>query len=133
MIKFNQVLLVDDDEVSNFITTEMLHNIDLANDILVAMNGREALDMLSQSTPKQESPNPKCCPDLIFLDLNMPIMDGFEFLQACESCKERINVVILTSSYNQKDVEAAHKFPQVKYYLSKPLTPDKLKKAIQQI
>lgn len=134
MVKFNKVLLVDDDEVSNFINTQVLHDIHLADDIMVAMNGREALDMLNQCAAKHKSPSASCCPDLIFLDLNMPVMNGLEFLQACEYCrKKKISIVVLTSSSNQKDIDAVHQFPQVKYYLNKPLTADKVEQAIQQI
>lgn len=134
MIKFSKVLLVDDDEVSNFINMQVLSDVDLADDILVAMNGREALDILNQCEKKQKSPDRSCCPDLIFLDLNMPVMNGFEFLQACEhGHMKKINIVILTSSSNQKDVEATQQFPQVKYYLNKPLTADKIEKAIERI
>ncbi|MDF9796839.1 CheY-like chemotaxis protein [Catalinimonas alkaloidigena] len=134
MIKFNKVLLVDDDEVSNFITTEILNTINLADTILVASNGQEALDLIGQVTDDKAGQNDKDCPDLIFLDLNMPVMDGFEFLEACEPCnKNKLNVVVLTSSTNPKDIEETRKFSQVKGYLSKPLTADKVEKAIQNI
>lgn len=134
MLKFNKVLLVDDDEVSNFINTQVLSDVNLADEIMIAMNGQEALDMLNQCARRHTSQDTTCCPDLIFLDLNMPVMNGFEFLQACEYCrKKKISIVILTSSSNQKDVETAHQFPQVKCYLNKPLTADKVQKALQQI
>jgi len=128
MMKFNKVLLVDDDEISNFINTQVLMDINLADDIMVAMNGQEALELLRES---YETDDTFGRPELIFLDLNMPIMDGFSFLQACEFCKNgNIKVVVLSSSTNSKDMEAAQRFPQVKYYLNKPLTADKVEQAI---
>ncbi|MEK6478926.1 response regulator [Catalinimonas sp. 4WD22] len=134
MIKFNKVMLVDDDEVSNFITTEILNTINLADYILVATNGKEALELLHYPSENKTEQDIDCCPDLIFLDLNMPVMDGFEFLEACELCEgDKIKVVVLTSSTNQKDIEEARKYPQVKYYLSKPLTADKVERAIRYI
>ncbi len=127
MIKYRTVMLIDDDEVSNFLNTQILHSINIADDILIAMNGQEALEMLKQFSEGQHGGGDKTYPELIFLDLNMPVMNGLEFLQAFG---KDINTVVLTSSTNQKDVEAVHHFPQVKYYLSKPLTADKVAKAL---
>lgn len=130
MIKFNKVMLVDDDEVSNFITTEILSNINLTDNIEVATNGKEALEILTKDSECTISEEKIDSPDLIFLDLNMPVMNGFEFLQAFRECDKKVHVVVLTSSTNEKDIEEARKYPQVKYYLSKPLTADKVERAI---
>ncbi len=120
-----KILLVEDDEVTNFITTSKLKNLGF-NNIETVLNGKLALDYLSEN-----------CPNLIFLDINMPVMDGFEFLENKIKKNLCINIpiVILTSSSRPSDQELASKYKNVIDYLEKPLNFDKiqiiLKKVIQ--
>src|SRR5688572_10056858 len=74
------VLLVDDDDTTNYLNKRLLTDMKVAKEILVLKNGREALDYLSKACDSQLDGALKC-PDLIFLDIKMPMMDGFEFLE----------------------------------------------------
>lgn len=119
------ILLVDDDQICNFLTQQILLRMEVANEIYTALNGREALKLLS---PKGDNPGIK--PDLILLDLNMPIMDGFTFLDQLKQTdipdKEKISIVIVSSSQNSNDVKRAME-KGVDHYLTKPISIVELK------
>lgn len=84
--KLNCILLIDDDPATNFLHKMIIEQAQIAHEIKIVYNGREAMDYLLRSTDGDaadplESPEP----DLIFLDINMPVMDGWEFLDAYEA------------------------------------------------
>lgn len=122
--KLDKVLFVDDDYVANHLNKALIEGLDLTKEIVIARNGEEALNMIKNMHIRSNRETV-----LVFLDLNMPVMDGFEFLNELEKEKPLIAnnlfVVILTSSTNQKDVERAKCFP-IYGYVDKPLTEEKL-------
>jgi CheY-like chemotaxis protein len=117
MNKINCILLVDDDETTNFVNQLMLEDLEVTDRILVAYNGREALTLIQQ----------ECCPMLILLDINMPVMNGFEFMEAYERLesvyKQSVVVVMLTTSLNPKDVNRLQEMP-IQGFFNKPLTEE---------
>jgi CheY-like chemotaxis protein len=118
MPQFNKVLLVDDDKASNFLSGEILGDMNIANEIDVAEDGDIATERIGQGY----------CPDLIFLDLRMPRMDGFDFLETftkSAACKDT-RVIILTSSPRTEDRERALQYDVVLGYIEKPLTEQKV-------
>jgi CheY-like chemotaxis protein len=119
------ILLVDDDHICNFLTQQILVRMEIANEIYTALNGREALKLLSPA-----GGNKGIHPDLILLDLNMPIMDGFAFLDKFKELdipdKGNISIVIVSSSQNSNDVKKAMD-KGVDHYLTKPLSLVELK------
>ncbi|ADY27902.1 MULTISPECIES: response regulator [Cellulophaga] len=118
-----KILLIEDDVVTNFITTSKLNNLGYSN-ITAVENGKEAIDYLKDNKP-----------DLIVLDLNMPIMDGFEFMESKEQnciCMG-VPIVIVTSSGRPSDKEKAKTFLDVISYLEKPLNYDKLQKILMSL
>ena len=119
------VLLVDDDETTNFLHQRLLDRLHVADEVLVATNGRQALEMLAQHS-SQFSP---ATPSLVLLDLNMPVMNGFGFLEAFQALplaqQQGAVVVVLTSSLNTEDLNRAHALP-VASFLSKPLNKEKV-------
>jgi CheY-like chemotaxis protein len=120
MIETN-ILLVDDDDIGIFLSEMVLLNMGF-NAITAVTDGKQALDSLKK----------KDCPDLVFLDLNMPVMDGFSFLNRAVkefSCM-KMKVVILTSSSRQKDKDRASQFNCVVDYIEKPLNKDKVQQAL---
>lgn len=113
-------LLVDDDEIFHLLGIRTLQRAGLTdNQIQTALNGRQALEIFNNPGSK--------LPDVILLDLNMPVMNGFEFLEVfgklSEEKRNDAKVVVLTSSYNPVDIERAMKLGATQY-LTKPLTED---------
>lgn len=130
MKKLKTILLVDDDEISNFLAETIIHDLDIANEVKISKNGKEALDMLGQCTGEPGG-NEAPCPELVLLDINMPVMDGFEFLEAFEKLQtayHQLNptVVMLTSSCSIFDLEKAKHF-KISGFINKPLTEKSLK------
>jgi CheY-like chemotaxis protein len=121
MKKVKSILLVDDDSTSNFMAQLLLEDLNVAEHISTTLNGQEALDYI------QTHSTADTCPNLILLDINMPVMNGFEFLEHFRQLpvSNHIQVVMLTSSVYHKDMEKAKSY-QINYYVSKPLTTEKL-------
>ncbi|MDH5476218.1 MAG: response regulator, partial [Cyclobacteriaceae bacterium] len=121
MKKLKKILLVDDDETTNYFNQFLIEKIDAAEEVLVALNGEEALQILSSKNDAGEYANP----DLILLDVNMPIMNGFEFMKAYHKLdkKKKANVVIcmLTTSFHEKDVNTSKEYEEISDYTKKPL------------
>jgi CheY-like chemotaxis protein len=123
------ILLVDDDPVNNFLNQRLLENLAVADQLLVALNGQEAFALLEEHCPDA------ACPALILLDVNMPVMNGFEFLHAYQQLpleqKEAIVIIMLTTSLHPQDVERGQQL-NVAGFLSKPLTVDKVNGLLRQ-
>lgn len=121
--KLNCVLLIDDYKADNFLHKMILDRADIANKVVAVESGPEALAYL-QSSENGAYPQP----DLIFLDLNMPGMDGWEFLDAYEQLDKqqqgRIVMVMLTTSANPDHIEKANRLPLVTGFKGKPLTQE---------
>lgn len=129
MKQINCILLVDDDESDNFFHTLTIKEAECCNQIKVAIDGRFALDyMLKALNPENAQEYPM--PDIIFLDINMPRMSGFDFLdeyiQLDESITSGILIIMLTTSLNPYDMEKAMKYKVVRDYKNKPLTEEML-------
>jgi CheY-like chemotaxis protein len=130
MCKVNNVLLIDDEQATNFYNTYVIEEMRFARNIAVVLNGKEALTYL-QCQEEHANRDENCtCPDLIFLDLNMPVMNGFDFLEAFEamddSKKEKVKIYILSSSDHTSDHFKTSLFKSVTGYLTKPLTEEVL-------
>ena len=123
------ILLVDDDYTVNFLNTKLLRHLDPAVEVLTALNGREALDLLRTHC----QPRTPSCPALVLLDVKMPVMDGFEFLEAYQQLPaaqwEGVVVVMLTSSASPRDIARLQGLP-VAGFLSKPLTEAKVAQVV---
>ncbi len=118
MKKIDKILLVDNDSVNNFLNARLLKKLEIANEINVALNGKEAINHLNKSDS---------CPELILLDINMPVMDGFEFLNSYKTHTSSDPViVVLTTSSNENDIRKLENHPSVMGYLNKPLTAEKI-------
>jgi len=128
MPKLSCVLLVDDDSTTNYLNKILLTRLGVAEQLLVAGNGREALATLTQlcGLPVPE------CPALVLLDLNMPIMTGLEFLQAYQDLplQQAPVIVVLTSSANPRELDRVQQLP-IAGVLTKPLTEGKVRALLQ--
>jgi len=114
MKNLNYILLVDDDKIANHYHKLLIkRNLNENIPVKEAYDGKEALEFISQNE----------LPYLIFLDINMPGMNGFEFLDSFKSFpnKEKAKIVMLTSSLNDKDKEKAYSYKEVDMFVNKPL------------
>ena len=132
MKKLNCILLVDDDETTNFYNHYLLKKAEVAESIQIVKNGKEALNYLTNHSGEAGA-YPQ--PDLIFLDINMPVMDGFEFLEAYSQLDEKIKgkvvVCMLTTSLHEDDLNRAKQFVELSDYLYKPLKNEGLLEIIE--
>lgn len=120
MPNYKSVMLVDDNEIDNIINEKIIEGNSFANEILVFQTGQEALDFLTSNQASDDK-----LPEIIFLDINMPIMDGFQFLEQFEQMSENVlakcKIIMLSSSISPKDIDRAASSKFVKKYLNKPL------------
>lgn len=125
-----EVLLVDDDEADIKLTCRALENDRIINHIHVVHDGVEALEFLRREGRFADAPRP----DIIFLDLNMPRMDGREVLRALKADKQfaSIPVLILTTSDAEEDIDSSYA-QHANSYITKPVDLKQFKKAIQAV
>jgi len=128
MKKFKSILLVDDDDTSNFISEIIINKSSITDSINTVKNGSEALSFVSNHCLKEMCD--EACPNLIFLDLHMPVMDGFDFLN---ELKEKMpnhsncfKIYVLSSSNNPVDIDKAKEY-NIEGYIIKPLNLEKIK------
>ena len=114
------ILLVDDDPVSNFLAKKNLEKLGFKH-VDTVENGQEALDYLDYQAP-----------DLLFLDLNMPVMDGLEFLKKIKEkdLLDKIRVIVLTSSIRPEDKAKSLNYENVLDYVEKPLNEEKIERLL---
>jgi CheY-like chemotaxis protein len=116
------ILVVDDDAVAIFLIEKIVTSTGLAGNVYKALNGKEALAFFN-SGPGTD--NGKNRPEVVLLDLNMPIIDGFEFLEAYNTMNlpgaEKAVIIVVTSSYHPHDMQKA-KAMGIKHYLTKPIS-----------
>ena len=128
--KINCILLIDDDEPTNFLSQMIIEEADCAAEIQIAYSGGQAIDYLTSQGTFTSGQNTYPRPDLIFLDINMPAMNGWEFLQKYNSLekehKGNIVIIMLTTSLNPDDRLRSKDFPDVSGFENKPLTRAKL-------
>lgn len=125
-LPMKNVLLIDDDSTFQFIGKALLKYVGVPpENIQSALSGKHAIELL-----KSFAASGKALPDLILLDLNMPIMDGFGFLDAFNKLpypgKEKSKIIVLTSSQNTSDMERVRKFG-ITAYMTKPLQEETLR------
>lgn len=129
--KCNAVLLIDNNEIDNFINTRILENFAFTNIVYSHTTAKSALEFLKNIESLNE-PLALLIPDYILLDLNMPLMDGFHFLEEFEkfslTFKSGIKIIVLTCSVNSDDLNRAKKHKSVVEYFNKPLSERDIQK-----
>ena len=128
MKKFDSVWIVDDDNIHQFFATKSLNHLKITNHILPFLDGDLALNMIQKMIADKEE-----LPDVIFLDINMPKMDGWEFMdefsKMASGITKKILIFIVSSSIADADRDRAKSYPSVTDFLIKPILPDTLKVA----
>lgn len=125
------ILLVDDDEINNFISIKLIKKALLNTDIMACLHGKYAIDLLLDI----QKNDPSRMPDYILLDINMPIMNGWEFLDEYTRLNvdplNKCKVYIISSSVFSNDINKARSYPVVKDFISKPLNVEKIKELFE--
>lgn len=119
------VLLIDDDSIYQFVSCKTLEATGHTDKIKVCSNGEEAIRFLEENMNKAEE-----LPDVILLDVNMPVMNGWEFLDVFQPLKPNlvkdIRIYLVTSSMNDEDKDFSRRYNCVQDYIVKPLARDKI-------
>ncbi len=126
--KLNQIVLVDDEESSNFLNQVIIRQSKLVESVVAFEESRAALDKLKESILEGTAP------ELVLLDINMPQMNGWEFVDEFSKLvngNSPTKIVMLTSSINPKDQERAESLSYVSEFRSKPLTTEMLSEIIK--
>lgn len=126
------VMIVDDNDTDNFISKRIIEITRFAKEVEIKSSGKSALEYLEENKDNAER-----LPNLIFLDINMPIVDGFVFLyefeKFAEDLKDRCKVVILSSSDNKRDIDKIVNNDHVIKFVTKPLTESALNELRAQV
>lgn len=128
MVHFKTICIIDDDPIHIFTTKRNLLNAELSDSILVLKNGKDAFEKLNEIFLNGED-----LPDVILLDVNMPIWDGWDFLDAFTQLKitKKILIFLVTSSNNPTDHLKSQKYNNViNNFIIKPFDMKKLKEVL---
>ncbi|WP_340203511.1 response regulator [Ascidiimonas sp. W6] len=130
MAKIDIACLIDDDPIFVFGAKKMMELANFCNRFLVYKNGDEAIKALSAILKSQEG-----FPDIILLDLNMPILDGWQFLDEFLKIEvpKKILIYVVSSSKDPSDINRAKSYKQVNNFVVKPISMDDLKAIIQDV
>ncbi len=120
------LLIIDDDEINNFIVTRIIAKIPNINaKVDTCLNGQAGIELLNSLKDDVSS-----LPDIIFLDINMPVMNGWEFLNEYERMRKtlgkNIKIFMLSSSVYNDDINLAKNYTAVNSFISKPLSLEKI-------
>ena len=122
------VCIVDDDKIYQFTSKKIISNVDIPLDIIIFSDGEEALNYLKANLHSFQ-----LLPDYIFLDINMPFKDGWQFLDEYHLLKNKLakpnKIFIVSSSIDEEDLERAAENHLLSGYIAKPLTKEKFLKA----
>lgn len=129
---YRAIMLIDDNEIDNLINQKIIESANICDFIFTHTGGKSAIEFLRNIEKIAIISGNQGLPDLIFLDIDMPLMDGFQFLDEFDTLspttKDYCKIVMLTSSINPQDMSKSKKYNYVKKYLNKPLSPENLKK-----
>jgi CheY-like chemotaxis protein len=126
------ISIVDDDEVYKFTIKRTLDLLKLTKKILMFSDGEEAIDFLNDNIK-----NTQTLPDIIFLDINMPVMDGFEFMEEFIKLKpktdKKIIVYMVSSSVDPADLQRAKEISEISDYIVKPIEADQISEIVESL
>ncbi|GGK78021.1 response regulator [Rufibacter glacialis] len=124
MAKYQKVFLIDDDEIHNFLCESVIRSQQFATNVCSYLWAEEALEALGTLVKE----NPEEFPEIIFLDINMPGMDGWEFIEEYRKLPleltQKCLLFVLSSAVDKNDITHAKNLSEVNDFFSKPLTSD---------
>lgn len=126
----DSILLIDDDPITLMLCKMVIKKTLFSNEIVTSKNGEEALQYFDSLRQIDSNGELKNQPQLIFLDLNMPVMGGWEFLDSFSTPDyadyNKTKVIILSSTIDPEDLEKSKKYPMIIDFLSKPISKEML-------
>jgi CheY-like chemotaxis protein len=129
----HNVCLIDDDKIYQFTARKILESTGLAKTILSFYNGSEAIGYFREKSIKEQDQ----LPDVIFLDINMPVMNGWQFLEEYHkllvNLKKSITIYVVSSSVDDCDIQRSKQFSSVTDYIVKPINRIKYQQLIEQL
>ena len=126
------ICLIDDDRIYQFAAKKTIEATGMAQKVMVFSNGLEAMDFLQSHLTDTPS-----IPDVIFLDINMPIMNGWQFLEAYsglqQSLKKTVTVYMVSSSIDEYDIKKSREYESVSDYVLKPVNKEKFTQLLSSV
>lgn len=125
------LLVIDDDDINVFIIKKIVEKTAFDVTMVAKENGQVALDYLATL-----GENPSSLPDLILVDINMPVLNGWEFIEAYEALSNNLlssDIYMLSSSVYENDIERAKTYKSVKGFISKPLSIERLTELLKSV
>jgi CheY-like chemotaxis protein len=114
------ICIIDDDPIYQFLIHKIIGNSEAGHDVMFFKNGKEALDYFTVDLDKN-------LPEIILLDLEMPVMDGWDFLKEIDKLQiDKPEIYIVSSSISHEDREKVKAFPKIKGHFSKPINSNKI-------
>ncbi|WP_301928621.1 response regulator [Ferruginibacter sp.] len=133
--KLSCIMVIDDDEPTNFISTMLIEEAGCTHHLEIADSGMKALNYLKKATEEVGSKGDFIPPDLVFLDINMPRMNGWEFLTEFRKISNghalKPVIIMLTTSLNPDDKQRAENIPEIADFENKPLTKEMIERIIR--
>ncbi|KQC02653.1 response regulator [Pedobacter sp. Hv1] len=122
------LLVIDDDDINIFIIKKIVEKTGFDIDMVAKSNGQQAIDYLSETITAE-----KTLPNLVLIDINMPVMNGWEFVEAYQTLgiEQNVDLYILSSSVYENDIERTKSYSTVKGFISKPLSIERLSELIK--
>lgn len=128
---FDKVFFIDDDPIFTFISKKLIAEKKFCKKIVEFENGKSAIEEIMELETTNQP-----LPEIIFLDLSMPVMNGWEFLDSFQAApitdKNKMKIIVMSSSINALEMDMIKSYPVVTDYVVKPITPADLSKILGQ-
>ncbi|NNG11133.1 MAG: response regulator [Arenibacter sp.] len=132
MRTLTKICIVDDDDIYRFTIERTLESLELATKTMTFSDGEQAINFISDHLNEDAE-----LPDIIFLDIDMPVMDGFQFMEEYEKIKSNVakdmTIYMVSSSLDPVDIDSAKKISSISDYIVKPISSDRLKSILEDL
>lgn len=124
------LLVIDDDDINIFIIKKIVEKTGFDIEMVARNNGQQAIDYINETITEN-----KPLPRLVLIDINMPVMNGWEFIEAYQALNidQKVDMYILSSSVYENDIEKTKSYKSVKGFISKPLSMERLTELVKAI